>query len=128
MLPVSVKAVVGPTGSVVLLHNERDEWELPGGRLESSDANLVAALERELLEELGLAVRARRVVHAWRYDPLPGRAVMVVAFACDLEGDWPDELRHSAEHDDVGVFSLAELEGLRLPSGYREAIALAHSL
>ena len=31
---VSVKGVVVRDGRVLLLHNERDEWELPGGRLE----------------------------------------------------------------------------------------------
>jgi 8-oxo-dGTP pyrophosphatase MutT (NUDIX family) len=32
--PVSAKGVVVRDGEVVLLRNERDEWELPGGRLE----------------------------------------------------------------------------------------------
>jgi ADP-ribose pyrophosphatase YjhB (NUDIX family) len=32
--PVSVKGVVIRGERVLLLHNERGEWELPGGRLE----------------------------------------------------------------------------------------------
>jgi 8-oxo-dGTP pyrophosphatase MutT (NUDIX family) len=32
--PVSVKGVLFQRGTVVLLENERAEWELPGGRLE----------------------------------------------------------------------------------------------
>ena len=32
--PVSVKGIVYFNGKVVLLKNERDEWELPGGKLE----------------------------------------------------------------------------------------------
>ena len=31
--PVSIKGVLVEAGRVVLLENERDEWELPGGRL-----------------------------------------------------------------------------------------------
>jgi ADP-ribose pyrophosphatase YjhB (NUDIX family) len=34
MFPVSVKGVVVQGGKVLLLRNERDEWELPGGKLE----------------------------------------------------------------------------------------------
>ena len=32
--PVSVKGIVYHNGKIVLLKNERDEWELPGGKLE----------------------------------------------------------------------------------------------
>lgn len=35
MFPVSIKGVLqSPEGLVVLMLNERDEWELPGGRIE----------------------------------------------------------------------------------------------
>jgi hypothetical protein len=34
-LPISVKAVINWKGRLPLLRNERDEWELPGGKLES---------------------------------------------------------------------------------------------
>ena len=32
--PVSVKGVAVQSGRVLLLENERNEWELPGGKLE----------------------------------------------------------------------------------------------
>jgi hypothetical protein len=32
LFPVSVKGVVVRDGRVLLLRNERDEWELPGGK------------------------------------------------------------------------------------------------
>jgi 8-oxo-dGTP pyrophosphatase MutT (NUDIX family) len=35
--PVSIKGVLVEAGRVVLLENERDEWELPGGRLEPGE-------------------------------------------------------------------------------------------
>jgi len=35
--PISVKGVVVRAGKVLLLKNERDEWELPGGRLEAGE-------------------------------------------------------------------------------------------
>jgi len=54
--PVSVKGVLFEEDQVVLLLNERDEWELPGGRLERGE-DPVVCLEREFAEELGVEVR-----------------------------------------------------------------------
>jgi 8-oxo-dGTP pyrophosphatase MutT (NUDIX family) len=36
--PVSIKGVFVEAGGIVLLENDRDEWELPGGRLEPGEA------------------------------------------------------------------------------------------
>jgi 8-oxo-dGTP pyrophosphatase MutT (NUDIX family) len=36
-LAISIKGVLIEGGAVVLLENERDEWELPGGRLEPGE-------------------------------------------------------------------------------------------
>ena len=55
--PVSVKGVLLEGDRVVLLLNERDEWELPGGRLERGE-DPVACLERESAEEPGAKIVA----------------------------------------------------------------------
>jgi hypothetical protein len=62
--PVSVKGVVLTASGVVLLRNERDEWELPGGKLEPGEspaACLVREIEEAFLDpirrEAGLAGR-----------------------------------------------------------------------
>ena len=121
--PVSVKGVFGPSGHVVLLHNERDEWELPGGRLELTDDSSRAALAREIDEELGLEVTvAEAPARTWIYEPLPGRKVLIVTYACRLVGEWPPELTHSDEHDDVCAWPIGRLDELSLPDGYREDI------
>ncbi|GGV69942.1 hypothetical protein GCM10010277_80480 [Streptomyces longisporoflavus] len=52
--PVSVKGVaLDARGRVLLLKNERGEWELPGGRLEPEDAAPEATVAREISEESG---------------------------------------------------------------------------
>ncbi|HEV7594077.1 MAG TPA: NUDIX domain-containing protein, partial [Gemmatimonadaceae bacterium] len=50
--PVTVKGVLIRDGRVVLLRNEREEWELPGGKLELSESP-EQCLAREIEEELG---------------------------------------------------------------------------
>ena len=50
--PVSVKGVVVRAGRVLLLHNERQEWELPGGRLELGESP-PQCVAREIAEETG---------------------------------------------------------------------------
>jgi ADP-ribose pyrophosphatase YjhB (NUDIX family) len=48
--PVSVKGVVVRDGRVLLLRNDRAEWELPGGRLEPGETPPQCVV-REIAEE-----------------------------------------------------------------------------
>ena len=64
-------------------------------------------------------------VHAWRYEPIPGRNVLVLAYLCEIVGTWPDALWHSDEHLGVQLFGLDELGAINLPQGYRDALDLA---
>lgn len=124
VLPISVKGILGPPGHVVLLRNERDEWEFPGGRLEPGDASPPACLQREISEELDVIAAVGRPVHSWRYEPVPGRHVLLIAYACEIVGTWPERLWHSDEHLGVRLFATDALDGISLPVGYRDALRL----
>jgi len=123
--PISVKGVVFLEGGVVLLRNERDEWELPGGKLEHGE-DPAACLVREVGEELAIGVAAERILDCWRYE-IAGRAeVVIVTYGCRaLEAKAP---RLSAEHKAVGTFPIAAIEGLNMPEGYRRSIRDWHRL
>jgi 8-oxo-dGTP pyrophosphatase MutT (NUDIX family) len=117
--PVSIKGVCLVGAKVVLLKNERDEWELPGGRLEAGE-DPVPALKRELEEELGIAAEIGELLDCWRYPVLPTRAVLIVTFGVLPMAE--RELRLSDEHKELGLFAPAGIGGLNMPEGYRRSI------
>src|SRR5215208_4363845 len=79
--PVSVKGIVVRDGAVVLVRNRRDEWELPGGKLERGESP-ERCVAREIEEELGLDVEPNVLVDAWVYTIAPGTHVLVLAYGC----------------------------------------------
>jgi 8-oxo-dGTP pyrophosphatase MutT (NUDIX family) len=117
--PVSIKGVCLVGGKVVLLKNERDEWELPGGRLEAGE-DPVPCLQRELEEELGIEAEVGSLLDCWRYPVLPTRAVLIVTFGILPLAE--RELRLSHEHKELGRFAPTEIGGLNMPDGYRRSI------
>ena len=116
---ISIKGVLIEDGSVVLLENERGEWELPGGRPEPGE-DPSTCLAREFAEELGAAISVGPIVDCWNYEVLPEQHVMIVTYTVARTGR--DELRISGEHSRLGWFALDTLEELNLPEGYRRSI------
>jgi len=117
--PVSVKGVVIRGGKVVLLRNERDEWELPGGKLELSESP-ERCLAREIAEELRLAIEPESILNSWIYTIVPGVDVLVLTYGC-LESSL-EEAVLSHEHKELRWFPLAEIDTLKMPEGYKASI------
>jgi 8-oxo-dGTP pyrophosphatase MutT (NUDIX family) len=121
--PVSVKGILFWGNRVPLLLNERDEWELPGGRLEAGETPELCAC-RELKEELSLDVQATTLVDSWVYEVLPGKDVLILAYLCDTNGT-PESLVISNEHKQLGIFEVSRISTLNIPSGYVRSIMKA---
>ncbi|MFC0844661.1 NUDIX domain-containing protein [Streptomyces noboritoensis] len=131
--PVSIKGVaLDAQGRVLLLRNERDEWELPGGRLEvgspdgsqAPDISPEQALEREIEEETGWKIQTASLIDGgtWIYEPIPGRRVLIVTYGCTvLTPDQTPLVSH--EHKQVGLFPADEVPSLTIPEGYKRSIA-----
>ena len=127
-LPVSVKGVLIHDARVLLLLNERGEWDLPGGRPDPGEDSR-AALEREMREETGLAVEVGAALDEHLFEVLPGRFVRILPFVCRLVGARDVVLSH--EHLEtcwVPTTELAEsIAGHPLLRGYLGAICQAIS-
>jgi 8-oxo-dGTP pyrophosphatase MutT (NUDIX family) len=121
--PVSVKGIVSHEGKVVLLKNERDEWELPGGKLELGEAPEVCVV-REIAEEIGLVAKTGPLLDAWVYHIFDGVDVLILTYGCYTTPF--SQITHSPEHKAVGLFSFEEAPSLRMPEGYKQSIRTWH--
>jgi 8-oxo-dGTP pyrophosphatase MutT (NUDIX family)/GNAT superfamily N-acetyltransferase len=115
----SIKGVLFEDDRVVLLENERLEWELPGGRLDSGE-DPAACLARECAEEIGIDVAVDAILDCWVYRIDPPREVLIVTYG--LRRADRKALAASHEHRRLGLFRPAELDGLPMPEGYRRSI------
>jgi 8-oxo-dGTP pyrophosphatase MutT (NUDIX family) len=124
--PLSIKGVLIHDGRVLLLLNERGEWDLPGGRPDPGEDHR-PALAREVREETGLTVEVGGLLDAHLFEVLPQRFVHIIAYGCTLVGT--ADISLSDEHLRTywaPVMELGEvMAGYRLPPGYLNAIKSA---
>ena len=132
-LPVSVKGVLIHRGRVLVLRNDRGEWELPGGRLDDGETP-EEALRREILEETGLRVTVGSLVDAWVFQVTPRERVLVLEYACRVRDrhrqyagrtDGKGGVRISHEHNESAWLPVTCLNREPLPRGYRRGIQRA---
>ena len=117
--PVSIKGVIVHDGRVVLLKNERQEWELPGGKLELGESP-TACLAREIAEELNLTAEIADILDSWVYAIAPGVDVLIVTYGCRVSGLGGMTISH--EHKELATFALHDVAGLNMPPGYKASI------
>jgi 8-oxo-dGTP pyrophosphatase MutT (NUDIX family) len=119
--PVSIKGVLIRDDRVLLVHNERDEWELPGGRIEPGETP-EQCVAREIAEESGLPVEVVGILDAWVYHiAVADKDVFIVTYGCTSTSNAAPVVSH--EHSRIGEFAEYDVPGLRMPEGYKRSIA-----
>ena len=106
---VDVRGAVFSGGKLLLVRERMDGgWTLPGGWADVGDVPSQAA-EREVLEEAGFRVKARKVIGVYdanRVGPLELFHAFKIMFLCDLIDG---EARPSHETSEVAFFGLDEI-------------------
>jgi 8-oxo-dGTP pyrophosphatase MutT (NUDIX family) len=121
--PVSIKGALFVDKKVVLLLNDRREWELPGGRLGKGETP-ETCLQRELNEELGCTVEVGELLLAEILEVIPRKFVLIIAYHCLLLSQTTG-FRVSEEHKEVQLFSISELSQIPIPEVYVRAVRQA---
>lgn len=121
MFPISIKGVVFVNNKIVLLKNERDEWELPGGKIEINETP-EECLIREINEELNLNCSVSKLIDVWMYNILNKVNVFIVTYLCEKLIINTEILKISHEHKELGLFSIDEIDNLNMPQGYKNSI------
>jgi 8-oxo-dGTP diphosphatase len=96
-------------GQILLVHRNtpsRQQWEIPGGKVESGEKDIDAAF-RELLEELGVEIEISKRLGMAKFKE-GKRSLEYVWYGALVRSGTPT-LKEPHLHDDLRFFDLAEL-------------------
>ncbi|GAA1466867.1 NUDIX domain-containing protein [Nocardiopsis exhalans] len=79
-----MQGVVIRDSKILLLRNERDEWEVPGGKSKVGKTP-EECLAREIREETGWPVQVGEILDSWIYHiSQVDRHVFIVTYGCHV--------------------------------------------
>ena len=116
--PVSVKAIIIDDNRVLCLKNEREEWDLPGGKIDFNE-DIEECLKREVKEEVNLEIKNLNILKPLNLK-FNDVSVLVLVYLADVICESPVNI--SYEHSEYNFFSESELKNLNIPQDYKDLI------
>lgn len=121
--PVSVKGLLLENDKLLLLKNERGEWDLPGGKIVKG-GNLKDTLVREIKEETNLNINVNGFVLADLFQILKSDVFIAIFRVHSIDNN---PVLISKEHINYDLFSLNEIKGLNTSVWVEEAVRLINN-
>lgn len=125
-MTISCKAIVFEDDKIWLRKNERGDWELPGGRLDSGEQP-EDAVAREICEELGVLISEPKIIDAyvWEKDFGTSTHVELVTFRADVVKriSGVERVGEAGESEFMRVTVVEALELERLSQPYKRALS-----
>jgi len=118
MFPVSVKSILIDDQRVLLIKNERDEWDLPGGKIEKN-YNVIETLIKEVKEELNITIDNYNILQVQKYL-FRKQEIIVVTYFSEITNEDPIIL--SFENIDYQFFSYDKLNELKLTPWAKDSL------
>lgn len=116
--PISLKILIIDNNRVLFLKNERNEWDLPGGKINFYE-NPIQCLKREVFEETKLSLKNIELVDFLnlKFNDIP---VGIVLYKSLIGSDNPVEI--SFEHSDFNFFTKNQIKNINCPNEYKKVI------
>lgn len=119
MLKVSIKGILKKDSKYLLRINERDEYELLGGKLEQCDLGIESRVIQEFLEESGIEISVHGQKEPWLYC-IGNEINIIVPIIC--KGEKYPKILYDEDGGKLEWVKEDKLNTIRIPEGYLQSI------
>ncbi|UUV19836.1 hypothetical protein NRK67_10525 [Fusobacteria bacterium ZRK30] len=116
---ISVKGILVYNQKLLLRKNQRNEFELLGGKLEKNDIFFEKRLIEEFQEESGINIEVHSSREPWLYT-IDNKNIIILPFVCSAK-TIPTYLFDS-DGGELCWVSIEDIEELNMPYGYYDSI------